>query len=336
MVNFGIVGFGLHAVKRLMPGFAGARNCRVTALARRDEEKAQQSAARFGIPHAFTSVEELCQSSSVDAVLVTSPNSLHLPDVLTAVRHRKHVLCEKPMAMNAEECRQMVTAARKANVLLGVAHVFRFHESTARLKERIVSGHIGKPVFARADFSFVAGEHPRKWLTDRSVAGGGPIADVGIHCIDALRYVLDDEVIKVTALTDADEAAGEVESAAAVALHFSRGTLATISASYRATYYTPVSFHGANGVLMANDGLTVERPVTINLWRDGSVAESETVSNHLSYIKQVEEFADAVEGKAAFCAPGEQGWQNQVILDAAYRSAATGTAVEVERIPVIR
>jgi predicted dehydrogenase len=336
VVNFGIVGFGLHAVKRLMPGFAGAKNCRVTALARRNAEKAGQSAEQFKIPHAFTSVEELCQSPDVDAVLVTSPNSLHLQDVFTAVRHGKHVLCEKPMAMTADEARQMVEAARKANVLLGVAHVFRFHESTARLKERLASGEIGQPVFARADFSFVAGSHPRKWLTDRSVAGGGPIADIGVHCIDALRFVLDDEVANVTALAATDNRAGDVESAAAVALQFSRGTLATVSASYRAAYYTPLSFHGAQGVLLANDALTVERPVTINLWRDGGVAESETVSNGLSYIKQVEEFADAVEGKTNFRAPGEQGWQNQVILDAIYRSAETGKAVGVERIPAFR
>lgn len=336
MVNFGIVGFGLHAVKRLMPGFTGAKNCRVTALARRDAEKARQSAEQFHIPHAFTSVEELCKSADVDAVLVTSPNACHLADVLAAVRHGKHVLCEKPMAMNADECRQMVEAAREANVVFGVAHVFRFHESIARMKERIAAGQIGHPVFARADFSFVAGEHPRKWLTDRSVAGGGPVADIGVHCIDTLRFVLDDEVVKVTALAGTDAKSGDVEAAAAVALQFSRGTLATVSASYRATYYTPIAFHGPQGVLSANDGLTVERPVTINLWRDGTAAESETVSNHLSYIRQAEEFADAVEGEAIFRAPGEQGWQNQLILDAVYRSVETGRAVEVERVGSFR
>src|SRR5512132_4283709 len=104
MVRFGIAGFGLHAVKRLMPGFALSRSCTVTALFRRDMRKARESAAEFKIPLAFDSVADLCRSPEVDAVFVTTPNALHLPDVLTAILHGKPVLCEKPMAMNAAEC----------------------------------------------------------------------------------------------------------------------------------------------------------------------------------------------------------------------------------------
>jgi len=85
MVNFGIVGFGLHAVKRLMPGFASARNCRVVALSRRSLSHAQESARQHNIPFAFDSAEQLCSSSQVDAVFITTPNGNHLQDVLAAV-----------------------------------------------------------------------------------------------------------------------------------------------------------------------------------------------------------------------------------------------------------
>src|SRR5579885_3559109 len=132
MVRFGILGFGLHAVRRLMPGFALAKACQVTALSRRDLAKARASAAEFNVPLAFDSGAELCRSPEVDAVFVTTPNALHLQDVLTAVAAGKPVLCEKPMGLHAGECRQMVEAARAANVLLGVAQVFRFENSTAR------------------------------------------------------------------------------------------------------------------------------------------------------------------------------------------------------------
>src|SRR5438874_12661886 len=132
MVRFGILGFGLHAVKRLMPGFALAQNCRVTALSRRNLAKARESARQHNIPLAFDSAEELCRSAEVDAVFVTTPNACHLADVLLAVRCGKPVLCEKPMAVNADECRRMVEAAREARLLLGVAQVFRFENSTAR------------------------------------------------------------------------------------------------------------------------------------------------------------------------------------------------------------
>src|SRR5258707_184008 len=125
MIRFGIVGFGLHGDRRLMPGFQLSKNCKVTALSRRDPNKATESALRYDIPHAFTSTEELCRCPEGDAVLVTSPDVLHRADVLTAIRAGKPVLCEKPMAMTADECREMVEAARKTKVLLGVAHIFR-------------------------------------------------------------------------------------------------------------------------------------------------------------------------------------------------------------------
>src|SRR5215475_1713954 len=126
MIRFGIAGFGLHAVRRLMPGFSLAQNCKVVALSRRDMQKARKAAVEYNIPHVFSSTEELCRCPEVDAVLVTTPNNCHLQDVLTTVAARKPILCEKPMGMNADECRQMVEAAQNAAVLLGVAQIFRF------------------------------------------------------------------------------------------------------------------------------------------------------------------------------------------------------------------
>src|SRR5215470_2368451 len=143
MVRFGIVGFGLHAVKRLMPGFALAKRSQVTALSRRTLEKARASAHEFQIPLAFDSADQLCASSEVDAVFIATPNSFHLADVLTAIRHGKPVLCEKPLGMNADECRMMVEAAEKAPVLFGVAQVFRFENSTHWLRKQVAEGRIG-------------------------------------------------------------------------------------------------------------------------------------------------------------------------------------------------
>ena len=134
LIRFGILGFGLHAIKRLMPGFAQAQNCRVTALSRRSMAKVRESARQHNVPLAFDSAERRCRSPSVDAVFVTTPNACHLADVLLALRCGKPVLCEKPMGMNAGECRQMVEAARSAGLLLGVAQVFRFEDSASRLR----------------------------------------------------------------------------------------------------------------------------------------------------------------------------------------------------------
>jgi 1,5-anhydro-D-fructose reductase (1,5-anhydro-D-mannitol-forming) len=333
MIRFGIVGFGLHAEKRMMPAFALSKKCKVTALSRRTVEKAEQSSRQWKIPLAFDSAAELARSPKVDAVFVTTPNNGHLPDVLAAVAAGKPVLCEKPLAMNAAECRQMVETARKAKVPLGVAHVFRFEESVLRLRERVAAGEIGKPLFARSEFHFFAdASHPRLWLHDLRVAGGGPIADIGVHCVDSLRFVLQDEVVRVSTRGAHDELSGEMEAAAALMLEFSRGTLATALVSYRAEYRTPFEVIGPTGTLGGDHFLNVEQPIALELHRGGKVVESETVSNNLAYVRMVDAFAEAMERKTEYSIPGEEGWQNQEILDAAYRSMHSGKAEEVPRV----
>ena len=333
MIRYGIIGFGLHAVKRLMPGFGLAHNCRVTALSRRDIKHADKSAAEFNIPYSFDSAAQLCKCAEVDAVFVATPNACHIGDVLTAIDHNKAVLCEKPMGMNAGECRTMVEAAGKSRVPLGVAQVFRFEDSTTRMRERLRSGEIGKPILARAEFSFPGRNAARTWIRDAALSGGGPIADVGVHCIDVLRYILEDEVTQVTASAASDCDSGDVEAAAILTLQFSRGTLATVLVSFRAEYRTPIEIVGETGVLRADDGLTVERPISIQLRRDGNVVRTEVVSNQYAYARQVDMFADAVEGRSAFAVPGEEGWQNQEIVDAAYRSISTGKTESVPKVP---
>ena len=123
-----------------------------------------------------------------------------------------------------------------------------------------------------------------------------------------------------------------MESAAALALEFSRGTLATVAVSFRAEYRTPLELVGETGVLRADDALNVERPITLELRRAGSVVETDEVSNRMAYARQVDAFAAAVEGKANFPVPGEEGWQNQEILDAAYRSLKSGKTEDVAQV----
>lgn len=323
MVRFGIAGFGLHAVKRLMPGFANARNCRVTALTRRDAERARESAREFGIPHAFTSTAELCVCPDVDAVFIATPDAMHLADVLEAVRHGKPVLVEKPMAMNAAESRQMVEAARAAGVMLGVAHVMRFEESVRWFRERISTGAIGKPVLARAAFVAPLIDSARTWINDPSLATGGPLADVGVHCLDTLRYVLGDEVRNVMAQAQYDEH-WVLEASATALFQFAKGTLASISVSARSPYQTLLEVIGENGIVSSVNALNVDHPVTLELRRAFQVVEKREVRNGRAYTAQVEAFAAAVEEERPFEIPGEEGLQNQLILDAAFRSVKSG------------
>ena len=323
MIRFGIAGFGLHAVKRLMPGFANARNCKVTALSRRDPQRARESAREFGMEHAFTDTAELCACPDVDAVFVATPDARHLADVLESVRHRKPVLVEKPMAMNAAEARLMVDAARDAGVLLGVAHVMRFEESVRWFRERVASGSVGKPVLARAAFVAPLLTSARTWINDPHLATGGPLADVGVHCFDTLRYILNDEVQSVMAQATYDSH-WIVEASGNTLFQFASGTLATMSVSARAPYQTPLEVIGEDGMLSATNALNVEHPITLELRRGFDVIERSEVFNDRAYTAQAEAFADAVESGRPFEIPGEEGLHNQLILDAIFRSVKSG------------
>jgi predicted dehydrogenase len=264
----------------------------------------------------------------VDAVFIATPNNCHLRDTLVALECGKPVLLEKPMAMNADEASQMVQRARAKGLLLGIAQIFRFADSTRRLRHRIAAGEIGSVLIARSEFSYLAAAHPRTWIHDAAIAGGGPVADVGVHCIDALRFILDDEVARVSMSARMDERSG-MEAAAVVSLEFRRSGLGAVLVSTLAEYRTPLEIIGERGILRADNGLSVDGPITIELRRSGG-ADTEPVSNELAYARQVDAFADALEGRAAFPVPGEEGWKNQVILDAAYRSMKTGTIVTCE------
>jgi predicted dehydrogenase len=323
MVRYGIAGFGLHAVKRLMPGFITAKRSRVVALSRRDLKKGQAEASRFGIDHVFPSTEELCKCPDVDAVFVTSPNAMHLADVLTAIRYGKPVLCEKPMALNVVEAEQMTAAADQSKILLGIAQCFRFEESVRRIRESVQRQEIGRVLSIRSDFTFPGVVSPRRWLHDSSISGGGPIADVGVHCVDTMRYILGDEPERVFAETVSDEHSGSVEASAQLTLKFLSGVVGSSFISFRAPYQTPLTIIGTEGTIYAHDGLTVDHPVVIERRKMGP-AETEVVSNADIYGRQVDAFSSAIEDGIPFPVRAEEGLQNQRILDALYRSANSG------------
>ena len=323
-VRFAILGFGHHAVRRLLPAFAPSEKTRLVGLWRRDQGAARQNCAEHRIEHCFASAEELCASPEVDAVFITSPDAMHQADTLLAVKHGKAVLCEKPVAMNAGEAQVMADAAKKAGVLYGVAQNFRYNRSLDWMREQIRAGKIGRPQLAHAEFAYPADRAPRKWIMDPALACGGPIGDVGVHCIDALRYVLGEEVRSVSTLATRARADEAVEATASLQMEMTAGVLANATVSARAPYRTLMQITGSDGVLIAENGLTVDRPVELVLRRAGEVVETTALDNGDGYTRMLDSFAMAMRGGGSFAATGEDGVRNMQALDAAYRSWKTG------------
>lgn len=323
-VRFAILGFGLHAVRRLLPAFAQSNETQMVGIWRRDQEAARENCAEHNIAHCFASAEELCASPEVDAVFITSPDAMHYADTLLAIRHGKAVLCEKPVSMNAGQAREMAQAAKQAGVVYGVAQNFRYNRSLEWLRERIQSGKIGAPQFAHAEFDYPADRAPRKWIKDPSLACGGPIGDVGVHCIDALRFILDRNVESISTLATKSSPDDQVEATAMLQMQMTGSVLASVTVSARTPYRTLLQVTGSDGILIAENGLTVDRPIEMILRRAGEVVETEIVTNADGYTRMLDAFAQAMRGGQPFAATGEDGICNMLALDAAFRSWKTG------------
>jgi predicted dehydrogenase len=322
-VRFAILGFGHHAVRRLLPAFAKCEQATLNGMWRRDQIAALKNCADDNIAHCFPTREALCSSPEVDVVFITSPDAMHRDDALLALRHGKAVLCEKPLAMNAAEAQEIVAAAQSAGKLFGVAQNFRYNRSLEWMREQIAAGRIGTPQLAHAQYSYPAAQAPRKWITDPTLACGGPIADVGVHCIDALRFVLGEDVTSVSTVARKDDASGKVEAIASLQLEMTGGIYANVTASARAPYRTLVEVNGSDGALIAENGLTVDRPVQLVLRRAGELMETVTVENNDGYTRMLDSFALAFRGEGTFAALGEDGVINMRALDSAYKSWQT-------------
>jgi predicted dehydrogenase len=324
MIRYGLLGFGHHCEKRLIPAFPAARNSALAGLWRRDFEKGAANARQYSIEHVFRTADELCASPQVDAVFVASPDALHLPHVLLALKHGKPVLCEKPLGMNACEVKQMLSAAWDAGLRLGVAQNLRYNRSLELMRAWIAEGRIGRPLLAHAQFCFSADSSPRQWIYDPALACGGPIGDVGIHCIDALRFVMDSRITAVSTLARADERSAPLEAYAAIGLDFDCDAMGSVTVSTRGVYRTVVEVTGETGTIVSQYGLTVDTDVEVVLWRAGQAQERETVSSADGYTRMLDAFSDWVEGRGEYRATAADGVHNQMVLDAAYASWRTG------------
>ncbi|HXC96199.1 MAG TPA: Gfo/Idh/MocA family oxidoreductase [Edaphobacter sp.] len=323
-VRFAILGFGHHAVRRLLPAFAKCELATLSGMWRRDQALASKNSVEYSIAANFPTREALCSSPDVDVVFITSPDAMHREDALLAFQNGKSVLCEKPLAMTAAEAEEMVNAAKSAGVLFGVAQNFRYNRSLDWMREQISSGRIGQPQLAHAEYAYPASQAPRKWICDPGLACGGPIADVGVHCIDTLRFILDEDVTSISTVARKDEASGQVEAIASLQLEMTGGIYANVTASARAPYRTVVQVTGSEGVLIAENGLTVDRPVEIVVRKGGELIETVTVENNDGYTRMLDSFAAAFLGEGSFAASGADGVRNMRALDAAYTSWRTG------------
>jgi predicted dehydrogenase len=184
-INWVVAGVGDIARKRVIPAILAEPRSVLYGLVTRSPAKADE----FPGTRAWPSVEEAVQDPAVDAVYIALPVAMHAEAAIAALRAGKHVLCEKPMALNNRQAERMVAEARASGRLLGVSYSRRLYPKLIRTKQLIAEGAIGQPLLAEANCHGWLESEERGWLRDPALAGGGPLYDIGSHRIDAMHYL---------------------------------------------------------------------------------------------------------------------------------------------------
>jgi len=191
--RWGLIGCGDIATKRIAPALRDLPGCELVAVSRNRPEWAGRFAEQFGAGRWYADWRELVADPEIDAVYVATPVFLHAEQTIRAAENGKHVICEKPMAMDLDQCDRMMAACRNQGVKLGIAYYRHFYPVVKRMREIIQSGEIGKPIVAQINaferFNPMPGD-PRHWFLAREQAGGGPMFDFGCHRVEVFLHLL--------------------------------------------------------------------------------------------------------------------------------------------------
>lgn len=294
-----------------------------------DPARARAYADANGIARATTSLSEALEG--VDAVYISTTNELHKAQTLAAAKAGKHVLCEKPLALNLADAREMVAACRAAGVVMGTNHHLRNAATHRAMRAAIAAGRIGKPLFARVFHAVYLPPHLQGWRIKNPEAGAGVVADITVHDADTLRFVLGEEALEVTAFVQqAGMGAPGIEDGVMGVVRFSSGLLAQFHDAFTTKYVsTGFEVHGTAGSLVASDCMT-QRPIGNVILRSDKGEEALHLDHGDLYERSVAAFHRAVAGNNAPAATGEDGVRSMAIAFAALESARTGRAVPVE------
>ena len=288
-------------------------------------------AQAFGIKRQYATLEALLSDGDVDAVSINTPNYLHAPQTIAALEAGVHVMVEKPMAMNAQEAQQMFTASEKSGARLLVAHCWRFDEEVQWLKEKIE--RIG-PIIRTKSYGVHVNWGPGGWFTQKEFAGGGALADMGIHALDTVRYLLGDpQPESVYARIGAYYQASDVDDTGVIIVNWQGGATSYVESGW----WQPHSDGPEAGAqLYGKSGFASLFPTYLSLpdRRTGEVESIDPGFPHpraehcpqAMYDRQMAYFIRCICDERTPVPGGREGLLNMKILDAAYESAKSPIA----------
>jgi predicted dehydrogenase len=336
-VRVGVLGTGIIIRDYHLLTLRDHPKAEVVAAGNLHRESLMRLAEDFGIPKTYSDFAEMAQAQDIDAVVVGLPNYLHAPVTIQMLEAGKHVLCEKPMAMTVAQAEQMVEASRRTGSKLMIAHMWRFDPEILWLRDVVASGRVGKVFKVKSHAIWLyEGPKPQSWFVQREFAGGGALADMGVHSIDTLRFILGGaRPTRVFANMGTHFEQIELEDTATLLLEFEGGIAGLIEAGWYHLYadglegYTQV--YGTQGYARALPSELHHHVEGVWSVTQPKMRERKQQCDLPMYRAQMDHFLDSILHDIEPTPGGIDGLWAMRILEAAYRSAEMGQAVELPK-----
>lgn len=325
-VRWGVLGVAAIAVRKVIPAMQQGQWSEVAAIASRDRDKAFRAAKELGVPRAYGSYEELLQDPDIEAVYNPLPNQLHVPWTIKAAEAGKHVLCEKPLSLNAAEARTLLAVRDRTGVKIGEAFMVRTHPQWLRTREIITSGAIGP---LRSVLGFFSYHNPdpanirnvREW-------GGGGLMDIGCYPIVTSRFAFGEEPVRVMGVIERDPQM-KIDRLTSAILEFPSGQ-AIFTCSTQLVPYQRMQFFGTKGRVEVEIPFNAPNDRPCRIFIDdgsdllGAGIRTEEIATCDQYTIQGDLFSQAVREGGEVPVSVEEGIKNMAVIDAIFRSAESG------------
>jgi predicted dehydrogenase len=332
-IGFAVVGLGSIAQSSVLPAFANAKKARLVALVSRDKKKAKKLARKFGADNAYGTDEySACLSNpDVSAIYIATPQGQHEPLAIKAAEAGKHVLCEKPLAATVEQSARIVAACQQHNVLLMTAYRKYFEPSSLYLKKLIREGSLGRIDVIHTAFSelHLPGTS-LPWLLDARLAGGGPLMDLGVYCVNTTRWLVDEDPVEVSAQAWQHDTVHfrDVEEGIAFRMNFRSGLVVQGTSTYGAAPSSFIHVQGTKGWALLSPAFPFEEERHLTGKIQGRWFEKKFKVGD-EFAPELDALATAIQTGGTVEPDGRQGHRDVQIIHAIYASAKSGAPVVV-------
>ena len=350
--GWALVSTGRHADTLVAPAIRGAEDTQLVAVCSRDQAQAEAFADKHGAQAAYTSLEALVADARVDAVFIASPNFLHASYTTIAAQAGKHVLVEKPMAVQVDEAVEMVRTCQAHGVKLGVGFHLRYHPGHQEARRLIAEGVLGTITLVQAQWGggirgrteipfevfreARSGRRSAWWGHPEGVGGAWAMMAQGVHCVDLLHFLLGQHVVEVTALTDGQTQASPLERLATMCLRFEGGTIGTVCCGFKMPdSKNDATLYGSHGRIILGHSLWITLQGSLEVVSDTVQTTRSYPPDPLAlYTRQVEAFNYAIQHDTEPIASGLDGLRVVQATVAMVESASTGRAVKIAPLAV--